>query len=40
MIARLKAAARRRDIRFAEDLIGIFALFALLFMGLTLPGSY
>lgn len=40
MIALIKAAARRRDVRFAEDIIGVAALFALLFFGLSLPAVY
>lgn len=40
MIARLKAAARRRDVRFAEDIIGVAALFGLLIFALSLPASY
>ena len=37
MIARLKAARRSADIRVAEDVLGVVALFALLFVALALP---
>lgn len=38
MIARLKAARHSADARFAEDVLGVMALFALLFAALALPG--
>ncbi|WP_269814336.1 hypothetical protein [Pseudogemmobacter bohemicus] len=37
MIARLKAARRNADIHAAEDILGVVALFALLFVTLALP---
>lgn len=37
MIARLKAARRSADLRAAEDILGVVALFALLFVALALP---
>ncbi|WP_301538898.1 hypothetical protein [Pseudogemmobacter hezensis] len=37
MIARLKAVRRNSDIRVVEDILGIVALFALLFVTLALP---
>ncbi len=37
MIARLKTARRNSDIRVAEDVLGVVALFALLFATLALP---
>ncbi|MFE3838110.1 hypothetical protein [Pseudogemmobacter sonorensis] len=39
MIARLKAAARRRDDFLLEDALGVATLFAVLFLGLALPSG-
>ena len=38
MFARRKAARRSADLNFAEDVIGVIALFAVLIMALGLPG--
>ena len=37
MIARLKAAARRHEPSLVEDVLGVVALFALLFVTLAVP---
>lgn len=39
MITRLKATVRRADAAFAEDLLGVTVLFAVLFLALALPGA-
>lgn len=39
MISRIKAAVTRREPSILEDIIGVISLFAILFIGLSMPAA-